>query len=84
MSQNEAAGILACALTIVIIFILLINSPIKKAAKFAANSAIGFIALAALNYAGVKIAINWITVTITGLLGIPGIAVVYFVQRIFM
>ena len=84
MSQNEAAGILATALTIVIVFILLIKTPIKKAAKFVANTAIGFIALAALNYAGLKIAVNWITVVVTGIFGIPGIALAYIVQRLFM
>ena len=83
MSQNEAAGVLATAIVLVIIVLILIRSPLRRAAKVMLNSALGFFVMIGLNYAGLDVAINWVTTLCAGIFGLPGLVLVIIVQKIF-
>ncbi len=83
MSQNEAAGILAVSIVTVLLVLILLRSPVRKAAKVLLNSALGFLVMVGLNYAGLVMTINWITVLAAGIFGLPGLILVALLQKVF-
>ena len=83
MTQNEAAGVLAVAIVTVLLIVILLRSPMRRAAKVLLNSALGFLAMVGLNYAGVLMAVIWITVLAAGVFGLPGLILVALLQKVF-
>ena len=63
------------AIAVLIIFLKILSLPFKIIMKFVANSIIGGIIIAALSFFGIGIAIEWWTVVLTGLLGVPGLVI---------
>ena len=50
---------------------------------FLANAAIGAVALLILDLAGYCVPITWLTAGIVGLLGVPGVVIVYVLKYVF-
>lgn len=71
------------AIAVLIIILKLIALPFKIIIKFIINSIIGGIVLAILSALGIGIAITWVTVVLTGLLGIPGLIISIILSIIF-
>ena len=63
------------AIAVLIIFLKILSLPFKIIMKFVANSIIGGIIIVALSFFGIGIAIEWWTVVLTGLLGVPGLVI---------
>ncbi len=63
------------AIAILIIFLKLISLPFRIIIRFIINSIIGGIILVICSYFGIGIAIEWWTVVLTGLFGIPGLVI---------
>lgn len=71
-------------LILLFVIIRLFYAPIRIACKLFLNSVAGGALLAFLNFAGtlvgINIGINALTCAITGVLGVPGIALLLFLQ----
>ncbi len=77
-------------LTIIIIAVLLIlffmifRKPMKIVFKFFLNTLLGFVALLVINFLGgfigISIGVNLITAAVTGVLGVPGVALLLLLQ----
>ncbi len=60
------------AIIVITIFIMLIKSSIKLIKKLVLNTILGLLLIFILNIFGAGIPINWITLLITILFGLPG------------
>ena len=58
-----------------IIFLKLIALPFKLIIRFVINSIIGGIILWILAFFGIFVVLNWWTIVLTGLLGVPGLVI---------
>jgi inhibitor of the pro-sigma K processing machinery len=58
-----------------IIFLKLIALPFKLIFRFIINSIIGGIVLWILAFFGIFVVLNWWTIVLTGLLGVPGLVI---------
>ncbi|MDR3278741.1 MAG: pro-sigmaK processing inhibitor BofA family protein [Oscillospiraceae bacterium] len=80
--RTTAIIVIAAALALILISIL--KAPIKLLFKLILNTAVGFLALFAINYAGalfgVHLAVNWVNAVMIGVLGIPGAALVFLLS----
>jgi len=80
---------IAYIFAVIILYVIfwIFYKPLKRVMKVIVNSALGCAALIGLNYiggwAGIKIGINLYTAVITGTLGVPGVGLIIFMQRIF-
>ena len=70
------------AVIALIIILKIFTLPFKIIFKFVTNSIIGGIALLALSYFGIIIAINWWTVVLTGLFGAPGLVIALIITML--
>jgi len=77
-----SSGVIVAAL--ILLCILLFRKPIKLAVKIALNTGIGFVALLLVNYIGteigVSLGVNWLNALVVGVLGIPGVALLFFIK----
>jgi len=84
--QGFGAAVLTVGLIALAWFIL--TKPIKLLFKLITNTVLGFISLAVINYLGsfigVSIGVNWINALIVGILGVPGVAVLFLVRWLMM
>jgi inhibitor of the pro-sigma K processing machinery len=75
---------LVAAAALAVILLAILKAPIKLLFKLILNTAVGFLALLALNYAGalfgVRLAVSWVNAVLLGVLGIPGAALVFLLQ----
>ena len=62
-------------IAVLIIFLKIISLPFRIILRFIINSIIGGIILAICSYFGILIAVNWWTIVLTGLLGVPGLVI---------
>lgn len=73
----KVAGIVLVALVVLAIFIL--TKPIRFILKLLINTGIGFVALILINRFGaaygIALGVDWVNAVITGVFGIPGVAV---------
>ena len=81
-------NILSLAVPVFLVFLLLriIAAPVRLGVKVLLNSACGFLCLFLLNsisgFTGLYFPINYVTVAISGFLGLPGIGVLALMQFI--
>lgn len=68
------------AIAILILVLKILTFPFKVIIKFVINSILGGLAICVLAFFGIGIAINWWTVVLTGLLGIPGLVVAIIIS----
>lgn len=73
---------LICA-AIVVIIAKIIFKGTKTAIGFLINIAIGAVALWILDLVGLGITITWLTAGVVGLLGIPGVVLLFVLKYIF-
>lgn len=75
--DHTVAAIALAAL--VVVAVVLFTKPIRLILKLLINTGLGFVALTLINKFGVEfgiaIAINWVNAVITGVFGVPGVAV---------
>ncbi len=80
----EFVAAFVVGLLLLFIIIRLFYAPLRIAIKLFLNSVVGGALLAFLNFAGavvgVNIGINALTCVVTGALGVPGIALLLFLQ----
>ena len=80
----EFASAFVVGLLLLFIIVRLFYTPLRIAIKLFLNSIAGGVLLAFLNFAGavvgVNIGINVLTCVVTGVLGVPGIALLLFLQ----
>lgn len=62
----------------------LLSVPLRRMLKLLLNAALGYVGLLIFNgfgsFLGLQIATNWITICITGFLGLPGLALLLLCQ----
>ena len=78
---------LAAVVVGVIALIRIVAAPIKKLLKLALNAVLGFVLLWLVNFfgdfVGIRIEINWVTILISAVLGVPGIVLMVVYQILF-
>ena len=90
MNQNPTEIFLAFVIGMLLLFILikLLYVPIRMAIKLFINSIAGGLLLVFLNLLlgifGISVGVNFLTSAITGVLGIPGIALLLLLQIILV
>lgn len=89
MSLASEAGVLlafAIGMFALFIFICMMAVPLKYAVKLLLNSAAGGAVILVLNAAGaavgIHISLNAVTASVVGLLGLPGILMIIFLQSL--
>ena len=69
---------------LVVIAVVLFTKPIRFLLKLAINTALGFVALILINkfgaQFGLSMGINWINAVIVGVLGVPGVALLFVLK----
>ena len=88
MSIPEQFLIAIAALFLALILFKLFTAPLRLALKVACNTALGFLALAALDLCssvtGLHIGVNLINALLVGILGLPGLALLVLLQWVFL
>ena len=88
MTQNPMEAATAFVLGLVLLFILvkILYAPIRLALKLFVNAFLGGALLVFLNLVlkifGISIGVNFVTAIVTGVLGVPGISLLLFLQII--
>ena len=88
MMQNPMEALTAFVLGLILLFILikLLYAPLRLAIKLFINAILGGALLVFLNLVlkifGITIGINFVTAMVTGVLGVPGISLLLFLQII--
>lgn len=86
--ESEAGVLLAFAVGMfgLFVFICMFAVPLKYAVRFVINSVIGGAAILLVNAVGaafgVHIALNAVTAAVVGLLGLPGVLMILFLQAV--
>lgn len=73
MLPLQTIGAYLIGIILLIIILKILTLPMKLIFKFALNSIVGGIILAILSSFGILINIEWWTVLLTGIFGIPGL-----------
>lgn len=64
---------------LVLVAVFIFTKPIRLLLKLAINTAVGFVALILINKFGadfgIAIGVNWVNAIVTGVFGVPGVAV---------
>ena len=82
----ENYSFLFCIVGIILLFLVLksFSKPISKIIKLLINSILGAGIIYGANFIGAgfnfHIGLNWITIVSTGILGIPGIVLIFFLK----
>ena len=67
------------------LLIRLLSVPLRRMLKLLLNAAIGYAGLMLFNFfgdfIGLQIATNWITILVTGILGLPGVILLLLCQH---
>jgi inhibitor of the pro-sigma K processing machinery len=63
------------AILVLLVFLKIISLPFKIIMRFIINSIIGGIILYVLAFFGIIVILNWWTVVLTGLFGVPGLVI---------
>ena len=71
------------SIAVLILVLKLISLPFRIIIKFIINSIIGGIVLWILALLGIGITITWVTILLTGLLGVPGLIIAIILSIIF-
>ncbi len=88
MMQNPMEAVTAFVLGLILLFILLklLYAPLQLAVKLFINAVLGGALLVFLNLIlkifGISIGVNFVTAMVTGVLGVPGISLLLFLQII--
>ncbi len=76
--------ILVAGILLTILLIRILSVPLRWALKLLLNAAIGYVGLMIFNFfggfIGLKLAINWVTILVTGFLGLPGVVLLLLAQ----
>ena len=76
--------IAVCVAVLLAVFFMIFKASLKLAAKVLINAAIGFVLLFLFNgigsVFGIALEINWINAIISGVLGIPGVALLLILK----
>lgn len=88
MSIAEQFFIAIALLFLLLVVFKLFSAPLRLALKVGLNTALGFLALAALDWLGpllgLHIGVNLINALIVGILGLPGLALLVLLQWVFV
>ena len=80
--SNISSGVIVAALVLLFLFIL--SKPLRLVLKIALNTGLGFVALIIINLIGeqigVSLGVNWVNAVVVGVLGIPGVALLFFIK----
>lgn len=80
--DNISSGVIVIALVVLAVFIL--TKPLRKLLKLVLNTVLGYITLFIVNYfgayIGVQVGVNLLNAIIVGILGVPGVAVLFFIR----
>ena len=76
--------ILVAGVLLTILLIRIFSVPLRWLLKVLLNAAIGYVGLIIFNFfggfLGLQIAINWVTILVTGFLGLPGVLLLLLFQ----
>ncbi len=85
--ENYSFLLYVFCIIIIIVVAKVFVMPAKRIGKLLINSILGIALINAINYFGIKygfhLGINWWTIVISGLLGIPGVILIIFL-RVFI
>ena len=88
MNIAEQFLIAIALLFLALILFKLFSTPMRLALKVGANTALGFLALVALDLfsplLGLHIGVNLVNALIVGILGLPGLALLVLLQWVFL
>lgn len=84
MELISSVIIIATGILLMILLIRLFSVPLRWILKLLLNAAIGYVGLMIFNVLGsildLQIAINWVTILVTGFLGLPGVILLLLCQ----
>lgn len=87
MTIAEQFFIAIALLFLLLVVFKLFSAPLRLALKVCINTALGFLALAVLDWLGpplgLHIGVNLINALIVGILGLPGLALLILLQWVF-
>ncbi len=88
MTIAEQFFIAIALLFLLLVVFKLFSAPLRLALKIGLNTALGFLALAVLDWLGpllgLHIGVNLINALIVGILGLPGLALLVLLQWVFV
>ncbi len=86
MAAVQTTGIIIVVAILALILLIILRKPMKIIFKLLLNTVIGFLALFAINYLGafigITVGINWLNAVIVGVLGVPGVALIFLLKWI--
>lgn len=84
MELFSSIVILVAGVLLMILLIRILSVPLRWLFKVLINAAIGYVALMIFNFFGgfidLQLAINWVTILVTGFLGLPGVVLLLLAQ----
>ena len=84
MELLSSIVIIVAGILLMVLLIRILSVPLRWLFKVLINAAIGYVALMIFNFfggfIGLQIAINWITILVTGFLGLPGVILLLLAQ----
>ncbi|MGI6013508.1 MAG: pro-sigmaK processing inhibitor BofA family protein [Oscillospiraceae bacterium] len=84
MELFSSIVILVAGVLLMILLIRILSVPLRWLFKVLINAAIGYVALMIFNFfggfIGLQLAINWVTILVTGFLGLPGVVLLLLAQ----
>lgn len=88
MNLAEQFFLVIALLFLVLIAIKLFSAPLRLALKVISNTALGLLALIALDLfqplLGIRLGVNLINALVVGILGLPGLALLILMQWVFL
>lgn len=84
MALLSSIIIIIAGIFLTVLLIRIFSVPLRWLMKLLLNAIIGYVGLLIFNFfgafIGLKIAINWVTILVTGFLGLPGVVLLLLVQ----
>lgn len=84
MDAVSAPVMLTAGILLAAFLFRILRIPLRRMLKLLLNAAIGYIGLLIFNFfggfLGLQIATNWITILVTGILGLPGVILLLLCQ----
>jgi inhibitor of the pro-sigma K processing machinery len=88
MADLQTSIIIIIAAILVLVVLIILRRPMRLVFKLILNTAIGFLALFAINwlgaFIGISVAVNWLNALIVGILGVPGTALILMLRWLFL
>ena len=88
LTAADHIGVIIIAALLILAAFFILTKPLRMVVKLALNTVCGFVALIAVNYLGafigVTIGVNWLNAVVVGVLGVPGVALLFILRWLML